>query len=113
MEMQENMAEMIRLIMEKRKMSLQEFSQELEISRSMLQAYLKGEGNPSLKTVVHLGEKMGVEPAILLTGMAGLERTDIAELLLDTLGGVAELSGEKKRRMAELFLEIIQLWSGS
>ena len=33
MEMQENMAELIRLAMEKKHMSLQEFSKELEISQ--------------------------------------------------------------------------------
>ena len=49
MEVQQNMANVIRMIMETRNMSMDDFSEELEISRSTLQEYLKGKGNPSIK----------------------------------------------------------------
>ena len=41
MEVQQNMANVIRMIMETRNMSMDDFSEELEISRSTLQEYLK------------------------------------------------------------------------
>ena len=111
MEMQENMAELIRLAMEKKHMSLQEFSKELEISRTMLQAYLRGKGNPSLKTIIHLAEKLDLDPAVFLTGMGDLEHPRIVLLLLDTVQGIAELSDARKQRFAELFLDMVKLWS--
>lgn len=111
MEMQANMAEIIRRIMEKKQMSIQEFSDELEISRTMLQTYMKGKGNPSLKTISHLAEKLELDPAIFLTGMNGLEHPEVALLLLDTVEKVSELDETKKRRFAELFYEMVSLWN--
>lgn len=111
MEMQENMAEVIRLVMAAKHMTLQEFSEELEISRTMLQAYARGEGNPSLKTIVHLAEKLEIDPAVLLTGMGGVGRYEIVLQLLGTVESVSELSEVKKRRLAELFSEMVGLWN--
>ena len=109
--MQQNMAAVIRTIMEKRNQSLDKFSEELEISRSMLQEYLKGKGNPCIKTIIHLSKKLGIEPAFLLTGMRNQELHDLVLPLLDTVQKVSELKGEKKVRFTELFLEMVQLWS--
>ena len=56
MEIQENMAAVIHALKEKRGQSLTELSEDLEISRSALQEYLAGNGNPTLATVEHLAE---------------------------------------------------------
>ena len=46
MEIQENMAQVIHALKEKRGQSLTELSEDLEISRSALQEYLAGTGTP-------------------------------------------------------------------
>ena len=58
MGIQENMSKSIRSLKEVQHKSLVELSEELEISRSTLQKYLDGHGNPSLKMVEHLAEKL-------------------------------------------------------
>ena len=68
MQIQHNMATVIRVVKEARGESLAEFSAELEISRSSLQEYLSGHGNPNISTVEHLADKLGVDPIFLLTG---------------------------------------------
>ena len=104
MEVQQNMATVIRMIMETRNMSMDDFSEELEISRSTLQEYLKGKGNPSIKTIIHLSQKLEIEPAVLLTGMTEVEARNVVR-------SISELNNDKKLRLAELFWEMVRLWA--
>ncbi len=109
---QENLAASIRLMMDMKQKSLTEFSEELEISRSMLQEYLKGKGNPSIATIEHLASKLDVDPTVLLTGMLGLEQTECVLPLLSIIQNVAGMEKEQQLRFAELFLEMVQLLCG-
>ena len=111
MEVQQNMANVIRLIMETRNMSMDDFSEELEISRSTLQEYLKGKGNPSIKTIIHLSQKLEIEPAVLLTGMTEVEARNVVRPLLNAVRSISELNNDKKLRLAELFWEMVRLWA--
>ena len=108
---QENLAASIRFMMEVRRQSLTEISEKAEISRSMMQEYVKARGNPSLATIEHLAEKLDVDPAALLTGMLGMEQTECALPLLGVIQQVAELDQEQRIRFAELFLEMVQILS--
>ena len=40
-----------------------------------------------------------------------MEHPRIVLLLLDTVQGIAELSDARKQRFAELFLDMVKLWS--
>lgn len=111
MSIQENLAAAIRLMMDVQHKSLTEFSEEMEISRSMLQEYLKARGNPSIATIEHLAEKLGVDPSVLLTGMLGLEQQEHALPILCIIQKVAELDEVRRVRFAELFLEMVRLWN--
>ena len=95
MGIQENMSKSIRSLKEVQHKSLVELSEELEISRSTLQKYLDGHGNPSLKMVEHLAEKLHVDPIFLL---------------MDTIKELAKLPQSKRVLFAKRFLEIIHLW---
>lgn len=110
MGIQQNMADVIRLLKQERGKSLMEFAEELEISRSTLQEYLTGRGNPSLEMVEHLARKLSVDPVVLLTGMFEPSQQKILFLLLDTIREIALLPEEKRLRFAELLLEMIRLW---
>lgn len=110
MGIQENMSKSIRSLKEVQHKSLVELSEELEISRSTLQKYLDGHGNPSLKMVEHLAEKLNVNPIFLLTEMFEPTQQEIVLLLLDTIKELAVLPQPKRVLFAKLFLEIIHLW---
>lgn len=110
MSIQENMAD---LLCAKRKLSgqsINEWAEELGIAPSTLQEYMKGNGNPTVKMVEHLGEKIGVDPIVLLTGDIGPKQLQTALLLLDTIQEVAILPQPRRLRFAEQFLELVQLW---
>lgn len=111
MGLQENIAAAIRAVMERKHKSLAEFSEELEISRTALYDYLNAKGNPSAATIEHIAAKLEISPAALMTGLLELDRKEIVLLLLDTIQNVAELPGGKRVRFAELFLEMVGLWS--
>lgn len=110
MGIQENMSKSIRSLKEAQHKSLVELSEELEISRSTLQKYLDGHGNPSLKMVEHLAEKLNVDPISLLTETFEPTQQEVVLLLMDTIKALALLPHSKRVLFAERFLEIIRLW---
>lgn len=110
MGIQHNMATIIRLIMQQRQKTLAEFSEELEISRSALQAYLREEGNPSISTVEHLAKKLDVDPAVLVTGLFEPDQAKITLMLFEIIRDVAELPEDKKQQFGERIAAVIELW---
>ena len=111
MGMQKNMAAVICAMKEASNLSLAEFAAELDISRSALQEYMSGTGNPRIETVNHLAEKMGVEPEGLLCGMDGPDMVQLLEHIVKTLGFIQKLSEDRQRRFGELLLEMVELWN--
>lgn len=111
MGLNETIAATIRAVMKQRRKSLSAFSEEIGISKTSLHNYIHGRGNPSVATLEHIAEKLGVSPAALMTGLLDLDQREITLLLLDTIQGVAELPEEKRLRFAELFLEMVKLWN--
>lgn len=111
MGIQQNMADTIRMIMTLREKTLEEFAEDLEISRSTLQEYIKARGNPTALMIEHIAQKLEIDPAVLMTGLLDLNRREIVLLLLNTIQAVAELPEEKRIRFAELFLEMVHLWN--
>lgn len=111
MGIQQNMADTIRMIMTLREKTLDELAEELEISRSTLQEYIKARGNPTALMIEHLAQKLHIDPAVLMTGLLDLDRREIVLLLLNSIQAVAELPDGKRIRFAELFLEMVHLWN--
>ena len=111
MGLQENIAAAMRAVMERRGKSLSDFSEELGISRNALHDYLRGRGNPSIATLEHIARKLEIDPAALVLGLFELDKREITLLLLDTIQSVAELPESRRLRFAELFLEMVKLWS--
>ena len=111
MGIQQNMADTIRMIMTLREKTLEEFAEDLEISRSTLQEYIKARGNPTALMIEHLAKKLDIDPAVLMTGLLDLDRREIVLLLLNAIQAVSELPEVKRIRFAELFLEMVHLWN--
>lgn len=110
MNLQQNVADTMRMLKEQHHMSMAEFSEELEISRSTLQDYLNGTGNPSVVMLEHIAEKMNVDPILLITGSIEPSNKDLVLLMFRTTQAVISLPERKRRYFAELFLEIVSLW---
>ena len=106
MEIQENMAAVIHALKEKRGQSLTELSEDLEISRSALQEY------PTLATVEHLAERLGIPSVALVSGTLPSGQFDVLMTLLDSLKLLSGLSADQRRRFTELLGEMLTLWEG-
>ena len=87
MDIRENFSENLKEIMKERKMSLDEFADFLGISRSMLQVYLKGEGNPRLDTLEEIAKKLEISVFELLGVPPREERVNLEDIrrILETL----------------------------
>ena len=103
MSLQKNFSATLRAIKESQGKSFAEFSEELSISRSMLQEYLNGVGNPTLGTVDALAEKLEVNPTVLVSSTFSSSQLDIILLLLNSIRELAKLSDEQKLCLHLLF----------
>lgn len=112
MGLQQNVADMMCALKKNSGKSMVAFSEELGIAPSTLQDYLKANGNPTIKMIEHMAEKMGIDPIALIMGRVDPEQHQITLLLLDTIQAVANLPQPKRLKFAELFLELVQLWEG-
>ena len=111
MQIQQNMATVIRVVKEARGESLAEFSAKLEISRSSLQEYLSGHGNPNISTIEHLAEKLGVDPIFLLTGTRPSDEMDSLLRKINQLSYLSRLDTDNRILFVEKLLELVQIWN--
>ena len=105
-----NMAEVIKLARAQRGASITEFAQELEVSRSTLQDYEKGEGNPTVASVQHIAEKLQMDPRALICGQFDGAQTQVLLALLESFRMVSALPASKRRALADLIRQILDLW---
>lgn len=68
MESWTTMANILSEVKLKRSLSLTDFAKELGISRSSLQEYIHGRGDPRLSTVESLAQRLEINPAALISG---------------------------------------------
>ncbi len=68
MKIQENIAATIQLLLKEKGLTLVEASDELGISRTALQSYVKADSNPRADTIELIAEKLGISPAELVSG---------------------------------------------
>lgn len=109
MSLQKNVSEAMRLLKVQRNLSMIEFSAELDVSKATLQTYLNGTGNPSLGTIEHMAEQLGIDPMFLLTGGAW-ELFGSHNSFSGLLCMLRELPTEKRRKFEVLFHQILALW---
>lgn len=110
MGMQQNVARMMREFKAQRQVSLEEFSKELEISRSTLQDYLSGKGNPSVRTLDHIARKLDVDPLILVSGTFQPTQVNIVMMLFRTTKQVVAMPAEKRHELVTLIVRIAAIW---
>ena len=101
MSINKNISDFIRRYKDEHQMSISEIAEELSITRSSVQLYLKGQGNPRADTLDLLAEKCGVSAAEIISAPApGWER--VARLFGD-------LPLEQRERIIPLFLALVDI----
>jgi len=84
------------------------FAEELEISRSELQKYLNGTGNPTIDKIEQIAEKIEMEPMDLLFTPMNPERFGAEELLLQINKTIQALDPKQRGVLAAGLAEIIR-----
>jgi len=109
--LQQNFSNSIYMYKKRMGLSLNEFTNMMEFSRSATQDYLNGKGNPTLSTVEHFAEKLHTDPLVLISGDFTLGQLENILLLFEAFQAIIKLSPEKRLQFAEKFLELVQLLS--
>ena len=96
MSIRENLSIRLQEIREERGLSITDFSEELEISRTLLQAILSGKANPRADTIEHIAEKLQISPISLLAPPSVSQQEDrlVQEVTDHVLMKIREILGE-------------------
>lgn len=109
-ETQKSMAAVMRALKRESGKSTADFEEELEISKSTLQDYLSGKGNPCVEPIEHLAQKLHVDVSFLISGAFSEDQLEVLLKLLDTPCLLSELPHPKRRHFARLLQEMAALW---
>lgn len=108
-EIQRNIADALRRTMEARQQTIIELSEELDISRTALLQYLRGESNPRADTLAAMADKLGITPAELITGIPPGAAS--AEQVLRAAKEIGSLPPERRQEGIALFLALVDVFS--
>lgn len=107
---QQNIAMTLSAYKRRKNYTIVELSEELEISRSVLQDYLAGRCNPRADTIEHIAKKLNVSPATLVSGgLLSPTEYDLIFVLLDTLDAFHGLSPGRQQDGIDLFIRLLRL----
>ena len=89
----ENLAHRLNEIRKERSLSITEFSDELNISRSALQAILLCKANPRMDTIEHIASRLGVSPISLLSSQEEMKHSlqhfqKITDQMIETIKSI-------------------------
>ena len=108
MEMRRIFAENLQAKRERLGQNIEAFAEELEISRSELQKYLHGTGNPTMDKIERIAKKIDVEPMDLLFTPMNADRPQAKELLRKITEVMQSLDPEQRHILAEGLLELVR-----
>lgn len=111
MGVRENLRNSLLIYKKLNNLSTSELAEQLDISRSALQDYLAGRSNPRMDTLVHIANKLGIDPAVLISDEFKPSQIDAILALFNSLQYISSLPHEKRHRLAELFCEAVELMS--
>lgn len=109
MGMQENLSKRILWYKQKNDLSWDECAEALGIARSTLQSYVDRTGNPTLKTIIYLAKRMGLEPIELLSDPFEEDDLKTVQYLGVTVEYISRLPEEKRPAAAEKLLELANM----
>jgi transcriptional regulator with XRE-family HTH domain len=108
-EVQAHIAKNLKRAMQERGQTLLEFSEELGISRTAMQQYLRGTANPTVDTLATIAEQLGISLGELVSGLpAGVMQ---AELVFRAAKEIGQLAPDQQMEGVSLFLALVELFS--
>lgn len=111
MGLQENLRNSLFIYKEVNNLSVSELADQLDISRSALQNCLSCKSSPRMNTLAHIADRLGIDPAVLISGEFKPDQADAILALFNSLQYISSLPREKWLRLAELFREAVELMS--
>lgn len=111
MGLQENLRNSLFIYKEVNNLSVSELADQLDISRSALQNCLSCKSSPRMNTLAHIADRLGIGPAVLISGEFKPDQADAILALFNSLQYISSLPREKWLRLAELFREAVELMS--
>ena len=111
MEIRGNIAKALRAYKDLSGKTYAECAKELAISPTDIKDYISGRGNPSISTIEHIAEKLGIDVSFLVSGTFSQSQTEVLYSVLNVIGLLEKVPASNRVRVAELLLEIIDLLS--
>ena len=105
----ENLAAVLRLIKEESSLSVTEFARKLDISRSQLVEFLKERGNPRMDTVLHISEKLGIDPAEFFAPPFRPKQHPVLELMLQAHILLRDVAPQNRPAFVDHFTQMLLL----
>ena len=102
MGLKKNLAYNIKLMRLIKNASLEEFADEIGVSRTTLFNIEKGKGNITIETIEHISQNLEISPLSLLSDAGGVSKLNHAEVLLKSLKDLTFMS--ETDRMEALML---------
>lgn len=112
MELKRNLSENIRLLRKMRGATLENFSNDIGISKSTLQEIESGKANVTLDTVNTIAQGLKVSPTALLAEDQASDLTPLTKSLLQTIAPFCALPSKKREAAMEQFCGLVRLLSG-
>lgn len=108
-EIRKNIALHLRRAMKERGGTIEEFAEEVSISKTAMLQYLKGTANPTVDTLVLLADGLRITPAELISNLPpGWEQ---AETVLRASKEIAALPLARQETAVRLLLELAALFA--
>ena len=102
MGLQENLRNSLFIYKEVNNLSVSELADQLDISRSALQNCLSCKSSPRMNTLAHIADRLGIDPAVLISGEFKPDQADAILALFNSLQYISSLPREKWLRLVEL-----------
>lgn len=110
MDINQSIANFISAYKRRKNYTIVELSEDLEISRSVLQDYIACRRNPRADTIEHIAKKLNIPTAALVSGgLISQTEYDLIFILLDTLDAFHDLSPDRQREGIDLFIRLLRL----
>ncbi len=112
LKMQENFTAAMRLLKIISGKTLSELSKELGVSRSTLQDYISGRGNPNMSTVDYISANAGVDPSFFINSSFTEHQLQVLLKLFEIFNMLPHLSKPGRLLAASLFQQLIEVCFG-
>ena len=110
MSSQENLSNLLNAVRKTRKLTITEFSEELDISRTSMQTLLSGKCNPRLDTVERIANHLKIDPALLVSSTFSEEQWQVIFYLFNGIDAFSDLTDERKHKAISLIHELLDVF---